>query len=387
MSRPELDASSVGPCWGGTLLARSRILGRPIAAWLCPGGPGQEWDDFLRGCALGQFQQSSLWAQTKEIDGWNSIRVAIEQEGHIVGGFQLLWKTTRLGRIGYVSKGPVLMSEDSAGVAFALDQLLGLVHSYRLRAMIVQPPDQARLIPQALASRGFLPNRLISVISATCMIDVAGPTGEWEKDIGRSRRHEIQQALRSPLQIREGGDSEIPKFFELMASTCARQRTRPNPGSVEALGQLVRAFQASGSVRLSFADYQGEAIACAMALKFGERVTLWKKGWNGTQRNLHPNSLLYYDAVRWAQQVGFKCFDFGGMDRSLAEDLLARHTLTAEQKRSRDVFNLTFGARPKLLSEVLIYWNNAALRSLYSAALHWPWLLDKFGRAAGQAGS
>src|SRR6202044_1911633 len=98
------------------------------------------------------------------------------------------------------------------------------------------------------------------------------------KSIGRSRKPQIHQALRGALTVREGRDADIPKFFELMAATCVRQGVSPNPGSVEALRHIVRLFHGTGEVRLSFADYQGEAIACIMALKFGERVTIWKKG-------------------------------------------------------------------------------------------------------------
>ena len=356
---------------GGVLLERRLIRGQPAAAWLCSGLAGRAWDDFLRNCAMGQFQQSSLWAQTKEIDGWKDIRVIIEQEGSIAGGFQVLWKRSRFGRIGYVSKGPVLSSEDPERMDFVLDLLQGLVHSQRLLAIIVQPPDEAQLLPQGLVRRGFLPNRLMNVITATCMVDLTRPAGEWEKGLARSRKHEIRKALRSALTIREGGDSEIPKFFELMAASCARQRVRPNPGSVEALRRLVRLFQSTGEMRLSFADYEGEPIACVMALKFGERVTIWKKGWSGAYPNLHANSLLYYESLNWARRAGFRRLDFAGMGRSRAEHLLALQEPSEKEIKDRDVFHLSFGARPRLLPQALIYWSNPALRFLYSQYLRW----------------
>jgi hypothetical protein len=173
----------------------------------------------------------------------------------------------------------------------------------------------------------------------------------------------------------------------LMSATCVRQRVRPNPGSLEALRGLVRLFLGSSEVRLSFAEYQGQTIACVMDLKFGDRVTTWKKGWNGGHSNLHPNSLLGYESLRHAQRIGCKRLDFAGMSRALAENLLAQRPLTQEDGQARDIFNLELGARPRLLPPAMIYWSSPALRLLYSKAVQWPWLSAKLTRLATQLGS
>jgi len=213
----------------------------------------------------------------------------------------------------------------------------------------------------------------MNVISSTSMVDLTRSNGEWESDIGRSKKLQIHQAIRRGVKIREGGDGDIPKFFDLMSATCARQRVRPNPASVEALRELVQAFKPQGEARLSFADCDEETVACQLDLRFGRRVTVWKKGWSGTKANLHPNALLTYESLRWAQRMGCEYLDFVGMNRSLAESLLAQQPLTEEQKMKRDIFNLEFGAKPRLLPPALIYWRNPLLRAAYSRAIAWPW--------------
>jgi len=372
----------VSTAFGETPLGTALIESRTTKGWLSSELAGREWDDFLRGCAMGQFQQSSLWAKAKQAENWNHLRVLIEQEGRIFGGFQILWRRTRFGRIGYVSKGPVLVSEEPKRVVFALDLLSALVRLHRFRAIIVQPPDESRLLSSELMNRGFAPDHFMNVISATCMVDLSGPTEEWEKNLGRSKKVEIRQARRRGLTVRQGGDADIPKFFELMSATCVRQRVRPNPGSLEALRCLFQPFHETGEVSLTFAEYQREAIACVMDLKFGDRVTTWKKGWNGAHSNLHPNSLLAYESLRHAQSLGCKRLDFAGMSRSLAENVLAERPLTKEEGQSRDVFHLELGARPRLLSPALIYWRSPALRFFYSKAVRWPWLSTKLSRMA-----
>jgi hypothetical protein len=372
--------------FAGVLLERKMIQRRSVNAWLGQETTGPAWDDFLRSCIRGQFQQSSLWAQAKQIEGWKNLRVILEQGGRIDGGFQVLWRPTRIGRVGYVSKGPVLSFEEPEQLQFTLDLLLWVVRSHQLMALIVQPPDETQLLGLSLAKRGFVQDHLMDVISSTCMVDLTGSGDGWEA-IGRSKKLQIRQAIRRGVTIREGGDADIPKFFSLMSQTCARQRVRPHPSSVEALRDLVQAFKPGRDVRLSFADCQGETIACQLDLKFGRRATTWKKGWDGSHPNLHPNALLAYEALRWAKSLGCECLDFAGMHRSLAESLLTQQPLTKAQNMERDMFNLGFGAKPRLLPSAVVYWRNPLLRFAYSHAVAWPWAALQLGGVAKRLAS
>jgi lipid II:glycine glycyltransferase (peptidoglycan interpeptide bridge formation enzyme) len=363
------------------------VLGQHANAWLCHETACPAWDDFLRCCKMGQFQQSSLWAQAKQIEGWENFRVIFEQGEGIYGGFQVLWRPTRFGRVGYVSKEPVLSFEEPEKVQFTLDLLFRVIHSHQFMAMIIQPPDETQLLGFSLAKRGFVPDQLMNVISSTCMVDLTGSCGAWETGIRQSRKGEIRQAIRRGVTIREGGDADIPKFFGLMSATCVRQRVRPHPASVEALRNLVRAFQPRGEVRLSFAEWKGETIASQLDLRFGRRVTTWKKGWSGTHPHLHPNALLTYESLRWAQRLGCERLDFAGMDRSLAESLLAQRPLTEAHKMGRDIFNLGFGAKPRLLPRAVIYWRNPLLRFAYAQAVAWPWAANQLAGLAKRLAS
>jgi hypothetical protein len=184
-------------------------------------------------------------------------------------------------------------------------------------------------------------------------------------------------AIRSKVTVREGGEADIPTFFELMSATCVRQHVQPNPPSVEALRHLIRVFDSGDAIRLSFAEYNGATIACELALKFGDRLTCWKKGWNGDHPKLHANALLHHELLGWAYRHGFKCVDFAGMDRSLAERLLADKQLSPEEMNVRDYFNLSLGGQPRLLPPAVIYINNPMIRLLYARVLRWPRLAAK----------
>jgi hypothetical protein len=115
-------------------------------------------------------------------------------------------------------------------------------------------------------------------------------------------------------------------------------------------------------------------------------VTTWKEGWNGAFAERHPNSLLACESLRWAASQGARHLDFAGMDRYLAECLLAGRRLTEEQKKGRDSFNLSFGAEPRLLPPALILWRNRLVRRIYSLVVASPQMARALGRAARRLG-
>jgi len=370
-----------------TLLRTTQVLGRETKAWLSSEPADHAWDQFLRGTDLGQFQQSSLWARAKRMDGWQCRRLVLEQEEKIAGGFQMLWRRTRFGRIGYIIKGPVLAAEEPESISLVLDTLGGLIRSERFLALVVQPPDFSPSLANHLNTYGFVADRLMNVISATCVVNLAGPAGAWEKNMGRSKKLEARRGIRRGAVVREGSLDDIPRFFELMCATCVRQGAQPNPSTVHGLRHLVQVFHQAGAARLSFAEVEGQAVACVLDLKFGSRATAWKKGWNGAHPDKHPNTLLGYQSLQWAAGNGCRYFDFAGMGRSLAEHLRAQQPLTEEQKKDRDIFNLEFGAEPQLLPPAVIYWRHPLLRWFYRKAVASPWLAARLGRLAKRVGS
>ncbi|MGZ5567245.1 MAG: lipid II:glycine glycyltransferase FemX, partial [Limisphaerales bacterium] len=205
------------------LLLESRIIHQQkIDAILSEDFDDPTWDNFLRGISLGQFQQSSPWAQSKRSEGWQCLRVTLKHDDTLFGGFQILWKKTRAGRLGYVSKGPVLMLNAKELQTFALDALVAVTRLHRLVAIIAQPPDDDPGLAEVMKEHGFAANDLVSVIDASLWVDLSGPSGEWESKLRADRRTEIRSALRHGTEIRKADETDLPMFFELMQSSCRR---------------------------------------------------------------------------------------------------------------------------------------------------------------------
>jgi lipid II:glycine glycyltransferase (peptidoglycan interpeptide bridge formation enzyme) len=352
-----------------------------MAAWLSPQMDDPAWDEFLQNCPFGQYQQSSRWAKVKAVDGWEPIRIVFSLDRQVVGGFQMLVRRGRMGKIGYISKGPALALEDYAWANFAIEALFSTVRQHGLQAVLLQPPDRSKLYERWLPARQpLLANHLTPVIESTLLVDLSEGMEAIRRRMRKRTRLEIRQAEERGIRIREGGERDIGTFFRLMAATCERQRTRPNPASERALLEVWRGFHGQGCARLMFSEFQGKPVAGLFSLGFGDTATCWKRGWSGDHRDLHPNQPLTLDAIEWAHRMEYKFFDFCSLRPDIAAAMLQGQPLSEDQRKSRDYVNLNYGNLPVILPESRVYFRNPLARAVYRIAIKIPPLRDRLRR-------
>lgn len=330
-----------------------------------------DWDDFLRKDPLGQFRQCSAWAHAKASENWRLIRAVLPREGRIAGGFQLLWRDSRVGRIGYISKGPVAAGDDLDLIQTLTMKIRELAKSLRLRAVIVQPPDFSTCTEAVSERLGFVPNRVVGVITATLLLDLTKGIDAIREKFRRRTRQEVAQARKRGITIRVGGRDDIETFFSLMQASCARQgKTSPNPSSAAGMTALWEAFNGQQAARLTIAEFEGQPVAGLFCILFGGRLSFWKKGSDLEHQNRHPMSLLYDEALAWGAEKRCALADWIAIDRETAEAILAGRPLLEDARRSRHFYNLGFGTSPKLLPKAKIWFPNIVARRLYQGASH-----------------
>ncbi len=327
------------------------------------------WDDFLQKTPYGQFQQSSPWADYKAGEGWHFHRIVLTMDDAIVGGFQMLWRTTRLGRIGYVSKGPVASPETDECIAFLTTLLEDAASELGLRAVVVQLPDESRAGADRALGRDLIRDNPMGVIEATYVVDVRRGKEELFARMSRILRQNIRTARKqAAMTVRVGAEHDLPRFFELMEATCVRQSTKPNPPSLDAVRRLWQAFSATDAVRLTFADCAGATPAATLSIVFGDRMSVWKKGWDGSRSDWHPSKLLEWDAIEWAHDHGYRVCDFGSFNRLAAAKIIGGQPSSALTLTSRDAFRVRFGGVPQLLPAAHVLLPNVFYRWWYRNA-------------------
>ena len=323
-----------------------------------------EWDAFLESVPSGEYQQSSMWAQTKAADGWQCSRTILSHSnGTITGGFQILHRRKRGIRLGYLMRGPVTAGDAPVGERFQRLVAESARH-LRLTALLVQTPHEDG--QQGFSAHPYLaaPARL-GIITASVWIDVSAGVEALHSAMFKSTLNRVRSSIRKGVVIRNGTRDDLPLFFQLMKSTCERQGVAPNPGNLPSLEALWDTFSCRNRVWLRFGSVNGEIISGWLCLLFGKRVMLFKTGWNGKHADTHPNVLQIYDLLRESASAGLTYCDFTGLNPSLAAALKEKRPLTDEDKRSRDFYKLGYGGFPVFYSPPSLYIANPMLRALY----------------------
>lgn len=343
-----------------------RVLQEGTAvAWISNDLTDVCWDKFLQQTPLGQFQQSTMWARAKQAEGWKPVRVLVVLADEIVAGFQILWQSSWRGRLGYVSKGPVVLPMHRGLADFVIALLRQTARNQNLTALVVQPPDLCEQTAEILASNRFMLDVVAEINDATWIIDLRNNFDAIEQETSKQTRRKIKQALSRGVTVREGGREDLRTFFDLMLSTCKRQRTAPVPSDVQSLEALWDMAKPAGFIRLTFAECEQKQLAGLISIVFGRTVNFWRRGWSSSEGERHPNELLMYEALKWADSNGYRLADFGAFDVGMALNMLLGEPLTPEQEKSRHTFHVRFGGRPRLLPEARIFFPNPVIRTLY----------------------
>ncbi|HEY2094938.1 MAG TPA: hypothetical protein VGH72_00665, partial [Pseudonocardia sp.] len=145
------------------------------------------WDRLVAETKESDVTQLSGWAAVRRTVGYEPLYVFAWQSDVLVGGAQVLVRRTPLiGRIGYVSYGPVIAGgvPRAAVVAALADALEGLGRT-RLCALFVQPVEGDD-VSAALLARGFRDSMAGVAPAATVRIDLSAT--EEELRAGLSKR-------------------------------------------------------------------------------------------------------------------------------------------------------------------------------------------------------
>lgn len=326
----------------------------------------EEWDRFVEFEANGQFEQTSRWANVKSSSGWETARMILSLDKKIIAGNQILHRNVPiLGKVGYLSKGPLVTGVDSSLPDKIVKELKKKIEDLKLFYLIAQPPDGDNAMSGCLEKRGFLKDGVVHVTSATTMVDLTQDDKLLLSRMTRNFRYNIRFAEKNGIIIREGGQEDISLFFKLMLETCKRQGVPPNPSTESFIQKLWGLFAPQGNIVLLLAHLRGEIVSALIGIPFGKVFNAWKMGWSGRHENSRANHLLHWKAMQWAKERGYRSYDFMGVSRSIAEAILQGKHFYQVAKGS-DLFKFSFGGAIRLLPEAYFYIGNPILRFGYS---------------------
>lgn len=308
-----------------------------------------EWDLFVFNAEGGCYYQTTLWGRLKEINGWKTCRIKITLGNVIIAGAQILFRAPSAYlpfTIGIIPKGPVIhpahLSEDVLDLLF--DRLEEVIHANRMAYLALQPSNNENEIKtELLKYRHYHPAK--ENISPTCdvIIDLQDDLDTMFSQMRRHARHHVRQSKRYGVTVREGDENDLSFFLHVFQQTSKRQGfLADNENYVRELFTL---FNDRGWIKILLAEDHSTPLSSMLLITFGDTVIHWRSGWCGNCGNMHPNEALYWGAIEWGKNHGYRFFSLGGISSEVTNMDISGDSLVKNLRDTVSVFKLGFGGR------------------------------------------
>lgn len=286
------------------------------------------WNAFVNEHPQGHLLQSWGWGELKAGPNWQPLRLALwdERQGRIVAAAQVLRRTVahlppRLGHLAYIPKGPVLdwtarAADGSSLARLFLSKLRATLCRCGALALQLEPNLEAETPAGQAAQRclielGLRATREVQPLR-TITLDVRPDEQALLAQMKEKWRYNVRLASRKGVEVRSAHSlAELHAWYQLLQTTGERDQF-----GIYTLAYYRKAWEILVMRRQAqlLLAYAGEELLAGIfvSLLAGEAIYLYGASSNA-RRNLMPNYLLQWEAIRWARQAGAHSYDFWGI--------------------------------------------------------------------------
>lgn len=276
-----------------------------------------EFDAFVASHPKGHMMQSSAWGKVKKEWEWKGF-ISRDSNGIIKGTCAVLFRKMPIvpWKMMYAPRGPVCDLADKETVTELMMAAKEYGEKNKAYAFTV---DTDALITDTdytdlLRSLGFSfkDNALeYNTIQSRYIFRLA-LNGEKDEEamalIHPKARNCVRRAIKEGVEIVEKGPESVEEFHKIMLVTGERDNFATR--GPEYFKRVMDAF--GDNARICFAYYNGEAIGCTLHVQYGDKVW-WLYGASSNEhRDLQPNYLLQWEAIKWTISRGCKWYDLRG---------------------------------------------------------------------------
>lgn len=284
------------------------------------------WDEYITASPSGHLLQSWGWGELKASAGWHPLRLALwdTQQKQIVAVAQVLRRTPlhlppRMGHLAYIPKGPVLdcSSADAPGL---FRTFFSQLHTNLVKhgALALQTEfacedenPESKLLIRELDAMNFQRVQAIQP-GRTIVIDITPDEDALLAHMKEKCRYNIRLASRKGVQIRLAETVEdVESWYELLQTTSIRDRFGIH--TLEYYRRAWQIFAPRKQARLLLAQYNGQLLAGIFVGLIAKQAMYLYGASSNEHRQLMPNYLLQWEAIRWAKQAGATTYDFWGI--------------------------------------------------------------------------
>jgi peptidoglycan pentaglycine glycine transferase (the first glycine) len=279
------------------------------------------WNEALLKLPYNHVLQSYEWGQFKAKYGWTPLRLQFfeEEDGRIRAAASVLRrKLPHLPLcVMYVPKGPALDYGDEELLKRVLSTLEDVARRYHAIFIKIDPDvcledhrSTAAQVIATLESHGWQPSSEQIQFRNTILIDLTREEDELLKAMKSKTRYNVRLAGRRGVKVRLGGLADLPLFYEMYVETSTRDEFIVRPFVY--YRHAWQAFIEVNLAQLFIAEYEGRPLAGLILFRFGNKVWYMYGASRDLHRNLMPNHLLQWAAIRWAKAQGCTVYDMWG---------------------------------------------------------------------------
>ncbi len=279
-----------------------------------------EWRNALLSIPYAHVLQSWAWGEIKARHGWTPTRVLFLENDAPAAAAQILYRPLPRTSFGvlYVPKGPALDFENAELFARVLAELERMARQQRAIFIKIDPDVRAtQNAAQILQPRAWRVSDEQIQFHNTVTLDLTRGEREILAAMKPKWRYNIRLAEKKGVRVEKPEIGDWRLFYDLYAETGARD------------GFLIRSFEYyrdvwttmsdAGQAKLFLARVNDETIAGIILFLFGKRAWYFYGASRSAQRELMPNHLLQWEAMRWAKAQGCAEYDFWGAPDTLEE--------------------------------------------------------------------
>ena len=290
-----------------------------------------EWDQLLLQFPDAHILQTSQWAEAKKQNGWTPMYYQIGSNSQAPEGLALILRR-QLSFAGlrfsvlYAPKGPVLHWDDQSSVSRMLDALQDICRKEKAIFIKIDPdvllgtgiPDTAdeAPAPQGLAlqaelkRRGWQYSQDQIQFRNSALLDLQKSEADLLAAMKQKTRYNIRLAARKGVRVRQGEVSELPMLYKMYAATAVRD------GFVirheDYYLKTWRGFIQADMAKILIAEVESQPIAALILFHFNGTARYMFGMSTESSRDLMPNYLLQWEAIRLAKQLGCHTYDMWG---------------------------------------------------------------------------
>jgi lipid II:glycine glycyltransferase (peptidoglycan interpeptide bridge formation enzyme) len=290
-----------------------------------------EWDDFVGQHPQGSVLQMTNWARHKCRFGWTSQRVWLRQDGRLVAGAQILFRSAALGlvRMAYIPHGPLVDWENEEQVRVLFSQIDLAIYERRAGLLKIEPLLwQHEMLPERwreICTRHDLHTDSDNIQPPrTLLLDIRPEPEEILKEMKQKTRYNIRLSDRKDVIVREGDAQDLPIFNQLMQTTGVRDEFGVH--SAAYYRSVYELFAPREEAALLIAEFDERPLAAFMVFFAGKTAVYMYGASSNEERNRMPTYALQWAAITKAKSRGCHYYDLWGVPDEDEAQLEAQFT-------------------------------------------------------------